>query len=255
MSSHGGGDFERFPTTHWSLVARAGVDEAERKREALGKLLGRYVPPLRAHLVYRRRLSDADADDAVQQFVADKILQRDLIAKAERERGKFRTFLLTSLNRWLNNRLRDESAQKRSPAGGVVVRAGERSADLAATDDVTDIFDAQWARQVLDHALVQMQAECERTGRGDVWGVFQCRLLRPLLEGAPPTAYEELVSRFGLESPARASNVLMTAKRMFTRALRSVVGEYARGPDEIDLEISELRNILAGGGKHSTPVL
>jgi RNA polymerase sigma-70 factor (ECF subfamily) len=245
MPMERGHEFDRFPTTHWSLVARAGVDEVETKREALGRLLARYVPPLRAHLVYQRGLSHADAEDAVQQFVTDKVLRRDLIARAERERGKFRTFLLTTLNRWLVNHLRDAAAQKRSPTAAAVMEAGERSGDLVAAGDAADAFDVEWAREVLAHALAHMQAECARTGREDVWGVFQCRLVRPLLDGEQPADYGELVSRFGLQSPAQASNVLMTSKRMFTRALRAVVGEYARQPEEIDTEIAELRDILA----------
>ena len=83
-----------------------------------------------------------------------------------------------------------------------------------------------------------------RSGRADVWGVFQCRLLDPSLQGTAPVDYEELVARFGLQSPSQASNVLVTAKRTFARALRSVVGEYALGDDEIDAEIRELREIL-----------
>jgi RNA polymerase sigma-70 factor (ECF subfamily) len=221
------------------------MDEAAAKREALGRLLSRYIPPLRAHLVYRRGLSAADADDAVQQFVADKVLRRDLIAQADRERGKFRTFLLTALKRWLINHLRNEKAQRRSPADANVLDAGERSADLVVADEADDVFDVQWAREVLSHALDRMQAECERTGRDNVWGVFQYRLVRPLLEGAEPADYQELVSRFQFESPAQASNVLMTAKRMFARSLRAVVGEYARQPEEIEAEITELQNILA----------
>jgi RNA polymerase sigma-70 factor (ECF subfamily) len=221
------------------------VDKEETKREALGRVLARYVPPLRAHLVYRRGLSEADAEDAVQQFVADKVLQKDLIARAERERGKFRTFLLTALRRWLINRLRNEAAQKRSPASAVVMEAGDRSADLADAGNAADHFDVEWAREVLNHALAHMRAECERTEREDVWGVFQCRLVQPLLEGGEPAEYQELVSRFALQSPAQASNILITAKRMFGRALTTIVGEYAREPSEIDAEIVELRNILA----------
>jgi hypothetical protein len=90
-----------------------------------------------------------------------------------------------------------------------------------------------------------MHTECDREGRDDVWGVFQCRLVRPLLEGAEPADYQQLVSRFRFESPAQASNVLMTAKRMFARSLKAVVGEYARRPEEIEAEIAELTNILA----------
>jgi hypothetical protein len=77
-----------------------------------------------------------------------------------------------------------------------------------------------------------------------VWGVFESRLLAPILHRAEPADYEELVGRFGLASAAQASNVLITAKRMFARIIRAVVGEYALGDEEIETEIRELHTVL-----------
>ena len=105
-----------------------------------------------------------------------------------------------------------------------------------------------WARRVIAESLARMQAECSGSGRADVWGVFECRLLAPMLDGAEPMPYEALVERFALRSPAQASNVLITGKRMFERALRAVVGEYVADEAEVDEEIAELRQILARGG-------
>ena len=87
------------------------------------------------------------------------------------------------------------------------------------------------------------------SGRADLWGVFQCRVMAPILEGAQPVDYGQLVERFGLKSPAHAWNVLITAKRIFARTLRSVVAEYCRDDDEIESEIAELRGILARSGE------
>jgi hypothetical protein len=76
--------------------------------------------------------------------------------------------------------------------------------------------------------------------------VFESRVVSPIREGTEPSDYRELVRRFGFQSPSQASNVLMTAKRMYARLLRSVVGQYARSDREIETEIAELRSILAG---------
>src|SRR4051812_38640775 len=88
-----------FPMTQWSLVARAGQPPAE-ARAALDVLLRRYAPALRAHLLLDRRMSGdrSKAEDVLQGFVADKVLERNLIALADRERGRFRTFLLAALD-------------------------------------------------------------------------------------------------------------------------------------------------------------
>ncbi len=246
MAKPFGDPYERFPTTHWSLVARAGMDRAEARRDALGRLLTRYLPALCAHLIRQQGMSAADADDAVQQFVADKILQRDLIGQADAERGKFRTFLLTSLKRFVANRRRDEAAKKRAPDAGDVLPLGDRAGDVVSENRAADVFDVQWAREVLSLTLTRMQQRCHGSDRDDVWSVFHCRLVQPLLEGTQPPDYETIVERFGLKSPAQASNVLITAKRMFARALRATVGEYTQDPAEIEAEIDQLQRILSG---------
>jgi hypothetical protein len=91
-----------------------------------------------------------------------------------------------------------------------------------------------------------MESQCQASARPDIWGVFAARLLEPIFEEAKPAAYEELVSRFGFQSPGQAANVLITAKRMFARFLRSVVGEYVAAESEIEAELNELQAILAG---------
>lgn len=234
----------RFPTTHWSLVARAGQDATETKRQALGELLTRYLPALRAHLVHGKRLSPHDADDLLQEFVAAKLLEKELLGRADAELGRFRTFLLTALDRFLIDRFREENACKRSPGEGRLKVLGDDAGQLQGNSP-SDAFDLAWARNVIDQTVQLMRAECESSSRPDIWGVFECRLLEPMLGGAEPVDYDELVKRFDLQSPSQASNVLMTAKRTFARLLRSVVGEYARENDEIDAEIGELMEVLA----------
>jgi DNA-directed RNA polymerase specialized sigma24 family protein len=233
----------RFPTTHWSLVARVGHDAAEARREALGELLVRYLPALGAHLVHGKRLSPADADDLLQDFVATKIIERELIGRADAQLGKFRTFLLTALDRFLIDRIREQAAQKRSPAADRLRPLGDQADQLQA-EEHCDAFDLAWARNVIAETVRLMRAECEASSRMDVWGVFECRLLGPLLNSAEPVEYDELVAKLGLQSPSQASNLLITAKRMFARLMRAVVGEYALGPAEIESEIGELMEIL-----------
>jgi len=236
---------ERFPTTAWSLVAQVGREDAEEKREALGRLLVRYLPALQAHLVYGKRLPPERADDLIQEFVAGKIIEKDLIARADRQLGKFRTFLLTALDRFVMNQFRDERAKKRAPSDAAVVALDERQDGSQTTRHPSEAFDIAWARGIVSQALQRMRVECESSGRDDVWGVFECRVVGPTLEGSKPVDYRELVRRFGFQSPSQASNALITGKRMYARALRAVVGEYADGPQEIESEIEELREILA----------
>jgi len=233
----------RFPTTHWSLVVRAGQDAAEAQREALEQLLRRYLPALHAHLVHTRRVAPDEADDLLQDFVASRIIEKGLLGRADQELGKFRSYLLAALDRFLIDQRRRQGAQKRSPGGAALGDLGEDDQRLPAPP-TADAFDLAWARTVLDQSLDKMRTECAESGRDDVWGVFESRLLAPILHRAEPADYEELVGRFGLASAAQASNVLITAKRMFARIIRAVVGEYALGDEEIETEIRELHTVL-----------
>lgn len=248
MSATPFGRGQDFPSTRWSLVARAGQLDAEAKREALGQLLIRYLPALKAHLVHRKRLPPEKADDLVQEFITNKILEKDLIARADQQLGKFRTLLLTALDRFVKNKFRDEHAKKRAPGQGAIVAFDERYDGLPAGQQPTEVFDVAWARGVISEALRHMEAECESSGRQDLWGVFQSRVVGPILEGTPPVDYRELVERFGFQSPTQASNALTTAKRMYARALRSAVGQYTEDEQEIESEIKDLQEILARCG-------
>ena len=91
-----------------------------------------------------------------------------------------------------------------------------------------------------------MEAECTARHCLDRWGVFKARLLDPLLDGAEIPAYADMVTEFGFQSPAQASNALITAKRQFDRILREVVAEYAGARADVEEEIRELKLSLSG---------
>jgi RNA polymerase sigma-70 factor (ECF subfamily) len=235
----------RFPTTHWSLVVQAGRSEVDARRDALEQLLHSYLPALRAHLIRGRRLSPDSAEDLIQEFVTSRIIERDLLAGADRDRGKLRTFLLATLDRFLIDHLRRERAAKRSPDDPRRVQG--LGAEEVADSPRSDVFDEAWAREVIQWSIKWMRDECATSGRDDVWLLFEERILNPLLGGTPPTEYEVLVGRCGLTSASQASNVLITAKRMFARTLRAVVGQYSLGDEAVESEIRDLYTILARG--------
>lgn len=236
-----------FPTTHWSLLFAANQRESAEGRRALDELLRRYLPALRAHLTAAKRMSIDEAEDVLQAFVADKFLEKNLTAGADRAKGKFRTLLLTALDRFVVSQFRRASAKRRAADRA----AGDAFAIDPPSDDgvamPTRQFEIAWAREVLMAALEGLRAECESSGRHDLWGVLEARVVRPILDDVPPLDYAALVQRFGIASPTAASNLLVTAKRMFARHLRAVVGQYATSPAHVDEEIMELRRVLAEG--------
>jgi RNA polymerase sigma-70 factor (ECF subfamily) len=240
-----------FPATQWSLVdaMRGGGDEGAR-RAALAALLERYMPALRAYLVIERRLPRERADDLLQGFVADKVLERDLVAKADRARGKFRSFLLTALHRYAIDRARAEQARP-----GVTGAAAFEDVEPPAAPAARDAFDVAWAREVLREAVGRTRAHCERFGRADLWAVFDGRVLRPAFRDEPAVAYDALMPRFGWATAAQGANALVTAKRLFERELRAVVGEYAGDAEAVEEELRDLRGAWAGSGRGGAEVI
>lgn len=243
-----------FPETQWSLIALAAGDggDTHRQREALSLLLHRYLPALRAHLTVGRRISGDLADDLLQGFLADKVIEQNLLEHARREKGRFRVFLRVTLDRYLISQHRARSAGTRAPGGGAVVVSlgddGHGGLVAGATEHPADSYCLAWARELLAEAVERMRCECERSGRADVWRVFESRVLGPAFDAQPPVAYDQLVRELNLTSPLDACNLLTTAKRMFSRSLRASAAEYAAPEGGIDEELEDLRRIISGTG-------
>jgi hypothetical protein len=234
-----------FPKTEWSVVHAAGQAESPLKHVALGTVLARYLPVLKSHLVNQFRVSEDQANDWLQGFVLEKMLEKNLIAEADSSRGRFRSFLLRALNNYVIGQLRKSQASKRAPESEAIQleEVGDRElADCGAKG--ADSFDLDWARNVLGETLGRMERQCATGERAAIWIVFEARILKPLLEDVEPVSYEDLINNRGLESPAQASNYLITAKRMFARFLREVVSEYTKDDQEIEAEIEDLKAIL-----------
>jgi RNA polymerase sigma-70 factor (ECF subfamily) len=202
---------------------------------ALDTLLRRYWPALVAHLVHKMQLPRDRAEDLVQSFIQEKLLERNLLERADPAKGKFRTYLLTALDRFVIDCWRKQAH---------AARAGDLPADAEAGAGL-DVFDVAWAMQVLVESIKGMRAECASKRRPDLWGVFAGRALAPL-RGAEPVPYQVLAERLGLESAKQAANRYLIAEEMFRRNFWAVLVEYAG--DEIEVEAQDFRQIVAGTG-------
>jgi RNA polymerase sigma-70 factor (ECF subfamily) len=251
MSDGGGAHEGSFPTTQWALIDRAREEDSQGRRPALDELLRCYWPALRVHLLIRRAGSPDEIDDLLQGFITSRILDSNLVATATPSRGKFRTLLLTSLDRYVIDQRRRASAQKRDRAREVsLVDAGADGLPVdSASPAASHEFDVAWVRQVLRQSVDRLRLECDRQHRIDLWKLFDARILRPAIDDAEPVAYEQLVAELGYKSPSQAWNALVTVKRMFERSLRAVVAEYVGEADEkvVEQEIEDLHLLLARG--------
>ena len=161
-----------FATTHWSVVLAAGQNNSPQANEALGKLCRTYWYPLYAYV--RRKGYDAhDAQDLTQEFFA-RLLARNYLSVADRNKGKFRSFLLGSLEHFLAREWTKAHAQKRG-GGRAVLSLNETDAEnrylLEPVHELTaaKIFDRRWATTLLDQAMARLREECVATHKGDLF--------------------------------------------------------------------------------------
>ena len=157
-----------FATTHWSVIVLAGGVESEDADKALEQLCRSYRYPLYA---YVRRMGHGphDAQDLVQEFFA-RFLERKYLQHADRNRGRFRTFLLSSLKNFLINEWNKANREKRG-GGQMVVSLDEemaesRFASELATDQPPDaLYDRGWAGILLERAMAALRKEFELSGK------------------------------------------------------------------------------------------
>lgn len=231
-------------TTRWSLVAHArNTDPGERMR-ALDALLHTYLPVLEWYLTRHTGLDPHQREDLVQGFVAAKIVEQNILTRADRSRGRFRTFLLSAFQNYVRDELRKARAARRMPAGGPPLPLEEADGVRSEDADMERQLHRAWLRQIVARAVQGMEEECAAHDRHDVWAIFRNRLLDPMLDGDAPEPYDLLVARLRLDSPSQASNLLITAKRMFNRHLRSVVSDTVADPAQVEDEIQALKKSL-----------
>jgi len=242
-----GGQDGAFETTHWTEILRARTLDENRRQATMDKLLGRYWKPVYCYL--RRKGHDNEAaKDLTQGFFQEVVLGRDLVQKAESQKGRFRTFLLTALDHYVTSVYRADAAKKRRPKEGLVSlegTEGHRIPEPAQSASPADAFNHAWAAALLDDVLGELEKDCVDSGKEAHWRVFVARVVEPTLENARPTPLPELCKTLGIDNEVTASNMIITAKRRFRAILRRRIRGFVNSDDEIDEEIGDLVTMLS----------
>ncbi|MGA2662404.1 MAG: hypothetical protein ABSH34_33405 [Verrucomicrobiota bacterium] len=230
-----------FPRTDWEALGQRIEGDAAR----LDRLIRQYWRPLKVFLASTfPGLKEDQADLLLQDFAEDKMLKAGWLGRANRQRGQFRQFLKSSLRNFVLDRL------SRAEVKNAPVSLEELEEELPGPEAGAEEFDLEWARVVLGETLRRMEEDCRdpaanQPRRSQIWELFRLRLLEPLFQNAAQTPYERLVARFGLKSPLEASNMLLSAKRIFKAHLVQVIQEYTEQDDAAAEEIRRLEEFLA----------
>ena len=233
-----------FVTTHWSLVLSARDKKSPQSAEALEKLCRAYWYPLYAY-VRRTGQSKENAEDLTQAFFA-RLLERNAVAAVAPEKGRFRSFLLASLNHFLSDEWDKARAQKRG--GGKVISLDLQSAETRLGEIPVEnftpekAFEHRWAITLLEQVYQRLGEEYRAQDKGTLFDA-----LRTTLAGASDAApYAELAKQLGLSEGAVKVSVHRLRQR-YRGLLRDTIADTVSGPDEVEDELRYLFRTLAGG--------
>jgi len=242
-----GGLQDAFLTTHWSLVdAVDSSNDGDKNRALIELLLKRYWKPVYCYL-RRKGYDNEQAKDLTQGFFHEIVLGRKLIERADRSKGRFRSYVLTALNNYVSAVHASESAQKRTPEGGL------SQLDMTDPPELSRVignctpeesFDYAWVSALLEQVLDDVETACYEDGKIKHWSVFRERVLLPITEGNDPPSLREICHKYDIEDPRAASNMIITVKRRFQAFLLEHLSQTVASDGRIEDELTEISKFL-----------
>lgn len=233
----------RFSPTSWTVVMDAASSRSLEAESALSAIYSSYWHPL--YFFVRRQGHDPEsAADLIQGFFL-KLVKTGLLKSADQAKGRFRTFLLTALKRYVINEWHAANAQKRGGAATHVSLDFEHAETLFANvpvgvSDSDRDFDRSWALEILNKAVTSVEESYVRRGRG---ALFEA--LRGFLPGnVEVESQEKVAARLDVPLVTLRSDIHRVRQR-FKQALRDRVGETVESNDQVDDEIRYLISVLS----------
>jgi RNA polymerase sigma-70 factor (ECF subfamily) len=234
---------EWFCTTRWNLVLLAGQGGSPQAEEALEKLCRTYWYPLYA-FVRRKGHNAEDAQDLTQAFFAH-LLEKNYLARANPDKGRFRSFLLTGLNHFLVNEWARARAEKRG-GGHVPISLDAATAETwygrePATDTTPEkIYEKRWALALLEQAVARLGEEQKAEGKAR-----QFELLKPFLSAeATLVDYDRVARELGTSRDAVKMAVSRLRKR-YRALVHEEVAHTVANPGEVEEELRWLFKVLS----------
>ena len=231
-----------FATTHWSVVLNAADSSSPGAQAALETLCRTYWYPLYAY-VRRKGRSTEDAQDLTQEFFAR--LLKDRLVSQFRGEGKFRSFLLASLEHFLAKEWNRAHRQKREGGHTLISLDAEEAEErygLEPADEAASLFDRRWAMTVLEQALAKLRDEYTGAGKGELFDQ-----LKEILSGDRTDApYAEIAARLNMSEDA-VKVAAHRLRRHYGELVRAVIAETVTQPDELEEELGHLFAVLRQG--------
>ena len=235
-ASPGQATHAEFPSTQWSQILQAG---SAANSPALEDLCRAYWPPLYSFL-RRQGYSPHDAEDLVQGFLA-RLLAREDLGEVGPEKGRFRTFLLTSLRNFsVKQALRDKALKRGGGQAAISINADEAERlcgpDLSVSSPEA-AFDRRFAQAVVTRAFAALREEHRARGKEDFFAT-----VAPFLDGAEPEGYEAAAAKLGM-APGTLAVAVHRMRGRLRELLRAEVRQLCTSAAEEEQELKYLLEV------------
>jgi RNA polymerase sigma-70 factor (ECF subfamily) len=232
-----------FPTTKWSELAAVRQGKTDLKARALTELATRYRRPLMAYLLMKVRDTE-QAQELCQEFFSNS-LANDFFAKADQNRGRFRVFLKSSVDRFLIDRYRRQAA--RTPPGGFVTPLDSQPLP-EPVDSVTpeSVYEISWIHDLIIKAVDQLRADCSGADDSAEFSLLDRYIVRPCLDGDDRPSLQAIANELGI-TRKQAELRLASAIRKLRKLLLKEIKIYSINDEETADEIAGLYRALGSG--------
>ena len=224
------------------MIGKVGSVSDSKAVPVINDLMKLYWRPVYCYL--RQKGYDNEVSkDLTQGFFQEVVLGRKLIQSADQDKGRFRTLLLTALDRYLRSEYRKKTAKKRIPDSKLIhidlMGAGDVPEQVCGESDA-ESFNYAWLSGLLDNVLAEVEAKCCRDGSELYWKVFFERVLSPVINDSEAPSMGEICEKYGIDTPVKASNMILTVKRRFESALKKQLRQSVVCEDDVNTELRSL---------------
>lgn len=242
----GFGDSNRFPTTNWNLVEQAKQHDGA-DVEAINQLIAKYWKPV-FYFIRSRRYPLQQAEDLTQEFFL-RFLERDWIRRAEPQRGRFRTFVLTILVRFLSDMgekriSRQKLFDQRIVAVSTLLTDDDRTFEPPSSETPEAVFFRLWACSLVAHVRNDVKLACDQTGQSAWFEMFE---IHSGTAETPAMSMAQLAKQFGLTRD-QVRYRLDRIHSHFATAFRAELHRDGCAESEIDAELHNLTQLLSQSG-------
>jgi len=233
--------------TQWTLLRNLGNQTPLTKRQTLQLLSQQYWRPIFWY-IRCKGYPKHKAEDLTQGFFYC-VLKNDFFERADPEAGPFRRYILAAVKRFLAQQYRNENTCSRKPDRPLVSinrTEGDRLIDGDRFSSPEKAFHHAWVAELLDEAMNQCRQYYQFSSdpaRQMYWGIFNDRVLRPILDGEAPLSLPEIADKYGL-AKERLSSIIVTVKRRLRRAMHDVVRRYTVSQQDAAMEMEDLIRML-----------